>query len=201
MSSKKSITTYAKALFQNFKVSNSNVPKEVDLSDIGKIILREAKTKSPDVFFLGEELLLVRALILSSKSINEFFQNPTYSEHQKLDVLFSIFPGLTLSFQSFLKVLAEKSHLSLLPEISLEYTKILVNFRNSTDVKIYVANGLKENYGVLLLNTLRTVTNSKEIIVSAFYNPKLLGGFILEYNSKSIDASILKEFSFFLTEG
>jgi F0F1-type ATP synthase delta subunit len=32
------------------------------------------------------------------------------------------------------------------------------------------------------------------------YNPKLLGGFIVEYNSTSIDASVLKEFSLFFTD-
>jgi F0F1-type ATP synthase delta subunit len=34
--------------------------------------------------------------------------------------------------------------------------------------------------------------NSKEVLIDVSYNPKLLGGFILEYNSKSIDASVLK---------
>jgi F0F1-type ATP synthase delta subunit len=102
--------------------------------------------------------------------------------------------------KSFLKVLTEKSHLSLLPEISEEYTKMLISFRNSTNVKIVTASVLKESYGLLLLNTLRNLTNSKEIILNVLYNPKLLGGLVIEYNSKSIDASILKEFSLFFNE-
>jgi len=32
------------------------------------------------------------------------------------------------------------------------------------------------------------------------YNPKLLGGLVLEYNSSAIDASILKEFSLFFND-
>jgi F0F1-type ATP synthase delta subunit len=32
------------------------------------------------------------------------------------------------------------------------------------------------------------------------YNPKLLGGVIVEYNSVAIDASILKEFSLFFND-
>ncbi len=73
-------------------------------------------------------------------------------------------------------------------------------FRNSTQVKIFLASALKDNYGLLLLNSLRTLTNAKDIILSAFYNPKLLGGLVIEYNSKSIDASILKEFSLFFND-
>jgi F0F1-type ATP synthase delta subunit len=33
------------------------------------------------------------------------------------------------------------------------------------------------------------------------YNPKLLGGLIVEYGSSSVDASILKEFSLSLAKG
>jgi F0F1-type ATP synthase delta subunit len=51
-----------------------------------------------------------------------------------------------------------------------------------------------------LLETLKDLTSSKEIILSLSYNPKLLGGLVLEYNSSAIDASILKEFSLFFND-
>jgi len=196
---KKVVTTYAKSLFQNLK-ENSISQQAEDYFNIGKITSVEPNKIIPDIYFIGEELLLIRSLLTSSKVIQQFFNNPTYSEGQKLNVIFSIFPGLTLSLQSFLKVLSERSHLSLLPEISEEYTKNLVAFRNSTKVKLFVASPLKENYSSSLLNTLKTLTKSNEIVLSAAYNPKLLGGIIIEYNSKSIDASILKEFSLFFNE-
>jgi F0F1-type ATP synthase delta subunit len=97
-------------------------------------------------------------------------------------------------------VLTERGHLSFLPEISDEYTKIILKLKNSTRVKIIAASPLDENLGDLLLKTLKKVTNSTEIILNVSYNPKLLGGFILEYNSVAIDASILKEFSLFFNE-
>jgi len=37
-------------------------------------------------------------------------------------------------------------------------------------------------------------------MLNVSYNPRLLGGLILEYGSSSIDASILKEFSLFFNE-
>lgn len=192
--SKKLLTTYAKSLFQNFKGMTS-FEQDNEKVFLGKILVKEESKKKVDVFWLGEELLLIRSLILSSKTMNQFFQNPTYSESQKLSILVTLFPGLSLPFQAFLKVLGERSHLNLLPQISEEYTKILLSFKNSTQVKIITASELKESYGLLLLNTLKKLTNSKEVLIDVSYNPKLLGGFILEYNSKSIDASVLKEFS------
>jgi len=193
---KKVVTSYSKSLFQN--VNNSKTSKEN--FEVSKITSADQKSFLPNVYIIGEELVLLSSTLLTSKKVKEFFANPTYAEQQKLNVLLNIFPGLTVTTKSFLKVLTERTHLSLLPEISTEYNKILLKVKNSTNVKIVVASMLQESYGPLLLKTLKTLTNSKEVILNLSYNPKLLGGLIVEYNSTSVDASILKEFSLFFSE-
>jgi ATP synthase F1 delta subunit len=193
---KKVVTSYSKSLFQN--VNNSKTSKEN--FEVSKITSADQKSFLPNVYIIGEELVLLSSTLLSSKKVKEFFGNPTYAEQQKLNVLLSLFPGLTVTTKSFLKVLTERTHLSLLPEISQEYNKILLKVKNSTNVKIVVASMLQESYGPLLLKTLKSLTNSKEVILNLSYNPKLLGGLIVEYNSASVDASILKEFSLFFNE-
>ena len=196
---KKVVATYAKSLFQNVSVAQ-NAKQKIEGSTITELTPSLQRTIIPNVYITGEELLLISSTITSTKKLNEFFKNPTYAEQQKLEVLLSIFPGLTVILKSFLKVLTERSHLSLIPEISEEYTRILLKFKNTTKVKLITASGLKESYGALLLTTLKKLTGAKEVILSVSYNPKLLGGLILEYNSLSIDASILKEFSLFFNE-
>jgi ATP synthase F1 delta subunit len=189
---KKVVATYSKSLFQNvknFEGSNSSTFDVTKLASGDKFV--------PDVFIIGEELLLIRSTLVSSKKLNEFFNNPTYEEGQKLDVLLNIFPGLTTTMKSFLKVLCERTHLSLLPEISDEYTKLLLRFKNAVHVKVTTAGSLQENYAENLLSSLKALTGSNEIILTVAYNPKLLGGLIVEYKSTAIDASILKEFSLF----
>ena len=193
---KKVVTAYSKSLFQN--VNTSKISK--DDFEVSKIISLDQKIFLPNVYIIGEELILLSSTLLSSKKIKEFFNNPTYAEQQKLNVLIKIFPGLTVTTKSFLKVLTERSHLSLLPEISSEYNKILLKVKNTTCVKIVIASMLQESYGPLLLKTLKTLTNSKEIILNLSYSAKLLGGLIVEYNSTSVDASIFKEFSLFFNE-
>jgi ATP synthase F1 delta subunit len=197
--SKKIVTTYSKSLFQSLKESQTKIKLE-EIFNINKITSLDKNLITPDIYLIGEELLLIRSLILSSKTMKDFFKNPTYPEQQKLNIILSIFPGLTVCTRSFLKVLTEKSHLSLIPEISDEYTEMVFKFKNSANVKLLVATGLKESYGNLLLTTLRTLTNCKEILLKVFYYPKLLGGLVIEYNSVSIDASILKEFCLFFNE-
>lgn len=194
----KLVTTYSKALFQNG--NNDTSKTEEEYFKLASITSSDQKKFFPDVFILGEELLLIRSIIISSKKLKEFFRNPTYLEQQKLEIILNVFPGLTITMKSFLKVLTERNHLGLLPEISDEYNNILLKFKNSTKVKLIVASPLEENFGQLLLSNLKKVTNSNDIILSVAYNTKLLGGLIVEYNSVAIDASILKEFSLFFNE-
>lgn len=197
MNSTKLVATYSKSLFQNVNKSNSSASSTFEVSKITSV---DQKTFIPSIYIIGEELLLIRSTLVSSKKLKDFFKNPTYAEEKKFKVLLSIFPGLTITMKSFLKVLTERGHLSLLPDISDEFTKILLKVKKVTKVKLVIASTLKENYGSLLLETLRKLTSSKEIILNVTYNAQLLGGIIIEYNSASIDASILKEFSLFFAE-
>lgn len=196
--SKKVVTTYSKSLFQNVKSFENSNSKSISF-DITKLNTSDQKFV-PDVYIIGEELVLLRSTLISSKKLNDFFKNPTYPESQKLDVLLNIFPGLTLTMKSFLKVLSERTHLSLIPDICDEYSTLLLSFKNSAIVKLITASPLQENYGGKLLSSLKTITNANEIILKSSYNPKLLGGLIIEYKSVAIDASILKEFSLFFNE-
>ena len=195
----KLVKTYAKSLFQNLNKRNKSSNQDNSFS-IAKITSSEQKSFLPDIFIVGEELLILRATLISSEKLNTVFKNPTYAESQKLEILLSLFPGLTVTTKSFLKVLTERTHLSLLPLISEEFTAILLKIKNTTKVNLIAASQLETKIGSMLLTTLKKLTNSTEIILTTAYNPKLLGGIILEYNSVAIDASILKEFSLFFDE-
>jgi ATP synthase F1 delta subunit len=198
--SSKAIATYSKSLFQNVKNSQKKT-SNFDLTSVSTAMSADrAKDFVPDVCIIGEELTLLSSTLTTSKKLKSFFANPTFAEQQKLEVLFSIFPGLTLTMKSFLKVLTERAHLNLLPEIAIEYNKFLDEFNNTCVVKVITASTLKEDYGKSLLATLKKLTKADNIVLNLSYNPKLLGGLILEYKSSSIDASILKEFSLFFTE-
>jgi F0F1-type ATP synthase delta subunit len=67
-------------------------------------------------------------------------------------------------------------------------------------ITLISASPINEELGSLLLNALKGLTQSHEVILNVGFNPGLLGGFILEYNSVVIDTSILKEFSLFFNE-
>lgn len=194
------VTTYAKSFFQNIQKGKNSVASDDSGLKISKITSSEQTKFVPNILMVGEELLLLRAALISSAKLKEVFKNPTFFEQQKLDILLTIFPGLTINTKSFLKVLTERSHLFLIPEICDEYQTILLKFKNTIRVRVITASPLEDKIGPLLLKTLQKVTNSTDILLSTSYNPKLLGGLILQYNSVAIDASVLKEFSLFFND-
>jgi len=195
---KKIVTTYAKALFQNVK--NSESPGDQENYNLKELVSTDPKLVLSTIYIVGEELSIVRSLVKSSQNIQSFFQNPTYSDKLKLKFLSGMFPGISATMRSFLKVLSERSHLSLLGEVSEEYNRILLSFQKSTKVRIISPSILEESSGIALLKTLKQLTSAVEITLNLSYDPRLLGGLIIEYNSSSIDASILKEFSLFFNE-
>lgn len=197
--STKVIKTYAKSLFQNL-TSSKAAGKKGETFTPATMTSGNQNVFSPDVFIIGEELLLIRAIIISSEKLTSFFKNPTYPEQQKLEVIVDIFPGLTVTMKSFLKILAERGHLSLLPNVSDEYMELLMKFKNVTKVKVVTASPLSSKFGSLLLQSLKKLTKASDVILTTGYDPKLLGGLVVEYNSMAIDASILKEFSLFFNE-
>lgn len=193
---KKVVLSYAKSLFQNV---NASKPSN-DVFEVSNITTKETNTFVPNIYVIAEELLLLKSVLTSSQKMSNFFNNPTYEERQKLDVILNIFPGLTKTTKSFLKVLTERSHLSLIPEVSDEFTRLLLKFKNISNIRLIVASVLQDKSGSTLLSALKELTGSEEIILNVSYNPKLLGGLIVEYNSSAIDASILKEFSLFFND-
>ena len=193
------VKSYAKALFQNLKKSK-NKNESYSSFAIEKITSLEQKKVFSNILIAGEELELLRAVLISSKKLNSFFKNPTYAESQKVDILLTLFPGLTSTVKSFLKVLTERSHLFLLPEISDEFTTILLKVKNTIKINVTVASQFDEKTGNPLLKNLKKIANSIDIILTTSYNSQLLGGLIVEYNSVAVDASTLQEFSLLLND-
>lgn len=176
------VKAYARSLFQNGLTFSQNNESNK------KLILS-------NILIIGEELTLLRALFLNSVKLRCTFENPTFPETQKLDILFSLFPEMSLVMHSFLEILAEKSQLDLISNICEEYHDILFKFNAVTKVKLHLAGALDESFGGSFLLALKKLTSSKEIIIQAIFNSKLLGGFIIEYNSKAVNATFLYEIS------
>jgi len=204
-------TAYAKSLFQSVYLKYLEAKKLAEKNDILELKTKETykislitsfdvQTAPVTVNVLREEFSLIDGFFLLAENSQGIFKNPVYSENMKLTILTQVFPGFSSIMKSFLKLLTERNHLYLLPQISAEFEKFLTKAQDTIQIKLIIASPLPENFGTNLLKILKKITNGKQILLSVSYDPKILGGVIIEYNSIAIDASILKEFSFFFSE-
>lgn len=193
----KVVTLYSKSLYQNI-IEKSENEKNYDF-----FFITSAKSNEQNLLItrkiLLEEFSLLKAFLTSSNKILSIYNDPTYSEKKKLETIFLIFPGLSFFMQSFLRILMERNHLFLIPEIADEFQDLILKNEKIFKINLVIASPLNKNFGPKLLENLKKLTQAKEIILQVIYEPKILGGLIVEYNFLSIDASIAKEFSLFFS--
>jgi F-type H+-transporting ATPase subunit delta len=188
------VKAYTKSLFQN-ALNLESINETSNLLNLrAQQFFPPVLEEISNVFIIGEELLLFRSLFLNSEKMRTIFKNPILPEKQKMSILFAFFPGTSRITCSFLKILAEKSQLSLLPKICEDFNEMLSKHRKIAKVTLYISSPLEDEIGLKFLEILKELTSTNEIILGVVYSPKLLAGLILEYNSISINASILSTF-------
>lgn len=183
---------YAKSLFQSVKKESANSSNF--FFNFSQLIDESNSSNSLENYeVLQEELRLITSFLEFSPEILKLYANPLFSENEKVETILVLFPGLSNKMKSFLRILTERNSLFVIPEITKEYEKIVNSFQSRTKVNLILAGSLNANLGSKYLKIFQELTNSKNIYLTIVYNPKLLGGFILEYNSLAIDASIINE--------
>jgi F0F1-type ATP synthase delta subunit len=108
----KSSKSYAKSLFERL-ISENKIEERINSSQ--------------------EDLLLFSASIESSK---ESFTDPFLAEEYKYQTLVTLFPKMTKTSHSLLKILLEKKQIYLLPEIYLEFEKFVKKHFKSVQCEI-----------------------------------------------------------------
>jgi F0F1-type ATP synthase delta subunit len=189
---------YAKSLFQDV-TSSFLPPQKVQPFVPSSLLILEQEVFKKEPVNIGIELQLLSAFLGISKKIQGLFADPGCPEEKKLQTIFLLFPGLTLTTKAFLKILGERRDLSLLPQISEEFQEFLLSSKKMKKVGITVAASLPPDFGEILLSELKVFSKSTHILLKVNYNPKLLGGVIIESNSVALDLSVLKEVSTFFT--
>jgi len=194
---KKIINAYTKALFTYVK--QFEIPGKVYVAAY-MCLDEDSPNFKPNTYMTGEELLLLRCLFTSSETLRTYFNDPTHSETDKYEVIKTIFPGLSRLTKHFLEMLVARHHLKLLPYISSEFTKLMLEAKKSTNIKIIFGSAAREQDAVLVLETLKKFTRSKALILSAAFREQLLGGVLLEYKSVSVNGSLSNEMEQLLNE-
>ncbi|MCC6384352.1 MAG: ATP synthase F1 subunit delta [Bacteroidia bacterium] len=139
------------------------------------------------------DLSLIYATIKSSRDLALFFKNPIIHTDKKITVIEKLFganvSALTLSF---LKIITSKKRESHIEGISRSFIHMYREMKGITTALILTPVKLDDSVKAELLTYLKSETNRK-VELSEQIDRSLIGGFILRWGDKQVDASVSRK--------
>lgn len=117
--------------------------------------------------------------------------NPAFDPRDRKKILletakvFQVSPMVT----HFLCLLLDRGRLNLLPSVSFHYAHLLDEAKGRVQARVITASPLEESALEKFRAALKKIS-SKEIVLNAESDPKLIGGAVIEIEGKIYDASI-----------
>ncbi len=164
--------------------------------DIGTVSVRYAKALLKYAIELHEEdtvyeeMDLLAKVYLSAPQLRQMIENPAISAEEKLEI-FRKAVGNTPSkaTASFLNLIIEKKRTMMLQFIANSYVDLYLKHKNITSSRLIVSSDVSEDFVDKMRKIVEDNTNSQvELYVEK--DPTIGGGFVLEYGTYRIDASI-----------
>lgn len=139
---------------------------------------------------ITDEIRFLNFFLTESDNFFNILKDPIYSSSKKIDLIYSALPGLHPLLKAFIKVLGEKNHLTLIPDIVEEYNKSLHNFLGIKYLTLVFGAIPSENQLIEIKKNLFTLFQMNEVVLQLVFDSSLLGGFIIYENSRKFDFSL-----------
>ena len=139
------------------------------------------------------DVLVIFSEIVANKRAYDFLANPTISRDDKVEFLLGFVPDLDDNINTvttnFLKLLAEYSRLTVLPEIAHHYLNYRADYEKSMEVNVISAKPLENEQEKSLVTALSKRLN-RDVSLSVQIDDSLLGGAIIQAGDFVIDGSV-----------
>ncbi len=137
----------------------------------------------------GKDLDQMESVIKDSK-VQNLINSPDLAYKQKTEAFISLFAGeVEEKTIKFIEVLGDAKRLSLIPDINLEYKKLVAEKNNSTDVLITSAYPLSSEQLEAISNKLKK-RYGENISVTTEEDASLMGGFLVRSGDEVTDYTI-----------
>ncbi len=144
---------------------------------------------------IAKEVNSLEEVIANNPEIIEEVAAPIYSDQEQIQLLNDIIKTLKLSkeFSNFIKLLAANQRLTLLSSILRNFKVIYSEYLGHKIVEVTVSQKLQEKDRSKLVQKLEETLAAK-LELSIKEDPKILGGMIVKFNNKMLDASLESKF-------
>nr|QUE29818.1 AtpD [Erythrotrichia carnea] len=129
--------------------------------------------------------------IRSSQELKSSLSSPMVSNTSKKNIIESLFKEqLKAEFISFLMVLIDRKRIGIVETILEKYIELAYKVSSVTIANVTTAIPLSPDQHDVLKGKLKQMTSSEEVKLAITVEPELIGGFIIQVDSKVIDTSL-----------
>ncbi len=142
---------------------------------------------------VNADMQLAETAMTQSRELVVFLKSPVINADKKENVIAQIFKGKVSDMTlAFFNIMIKKGREGYLPDVVKSFRTLYNAKRNITPVKITTATALDQSFIDDVLNKLKKEANLETIELVTEVNENLIGGFVVQYEDKMIDNSILR---------
>jgi F-type H+-transporting ATPase subunit delta len=132
------------------------------------------------------------ALIAENADLRRFIFSPVFSADEQLKAITALlnhfgYGGVTANF---IKLVAAKRRLFVLPEIIRAFGALNDRAKGVTRAQVTVAEPLSPEHSAALEEALRQVSGGQTVKVNVNIDPSIIGGIVVQLGSRQVDASL-----------
>lgn len=131
----------------------------------------------------------LRDIFLQNENFLELLKSPVVELSEKISLIDEIFSDANIYVKNFIKLLVEKRRIAQIFSIISSFEEQYNNHYNITEVIVKTACELDDELKTKLKAKLETQL-SKTVTLNCKIEPAILGGIVLEYDGKQVDASV-----------
>ena len=126
-----------------------------------------------------------------STELTDYLSNPIVSQAAKNEVLTKTLKSQVNSETfKFLMILVRRDRINLLKSVITIYLALVYETASIKTIEVVTAVEFSNAQKTTLIQKLKELTNAREIKLAITVDPNLIGGFLIETDSKIIDFSI-----------
>jgi F-type H+-transporting ATPase subunit delta len=139
------------------------------------------------------DVLLIKSICETNKDFLQLLASPIIKSDKKQAIIKEIFKNQIHSITlTYLLLITKKRREYYISQIAKKYIDFYKDYKGIEVITITSANQLDQITKQKILQKLKTFIH-KEIELVEVLNSKIIGGFIIQYNDKKYDASILNK--------
>ena len=156
--------------------------------------LIDLATETNQLESIKEEVEFILGIIKTSSEFRMLLSSPIIKPDKKLGVMKEVGKGrFSTLMASFIRLLITKGRESVLPEMLVAFKDQYNEIKGIHKVKFVTASPISEEMRDGLIAKFKRDANIEHIELTTVVEPGIIGGFLLEYDNKLVDASIVRD--------